>query len=323
MDTRFEKLKSSIMFNLSLSSKELFHSNFLSYLFNYDNNLFCKIVGIDYFKFNAIREYKNIDIEIKGANVKYIIENKIKDVIDINQIEKIEKSRKNGNYKKVYLFSLLGNNLEMLGIEYPLWQEIGYYNIISKLKTYNFNDTYLKLLKNDYCDYMEIMISLLEDEFKYCNKYSLHLKNNIIKNYKSIRLHDLYLKYGMSHFINYFNKNNVNSDVRARFMINRSKATMIFYKQVNGIEFGIETEDIDYRRYIISDEETRTLFESKGWFNKEWKSATGKNYLKYKSEEYNDNKTFWYQNNYIDRTIMNISYDELLTFIINDFNSIL
>jgi hypothetical protein len=49
-----EQLQKSIMFNLSLSSKELFHSNFLAYLINNDNGilkyLFDDFIKVDWRK---------------------------------------------------------------------------------------------------------------------------------------------------------------------------------------------------------------------------------------------------------------------------------
>lgn len=319
MDTRFFDLNNSVMFNLSLSSKELFHSNFLSYLFNYDNSLFCKIIGSDFFEFKVKRERKNIDIEIAGNYTKYIIENKIKDIIDNVQIEKIENCRKENDYDRVYLFSLLGNNLEMLGKKHPLWEEIGYEKIIAVLKEHKFNDIYLELLKNDYCNFLAILISLLKEEFENCNKYILHRKNNSVQKFEAIRLHDLYFKYGMSHFANYFIKNNDKKDIQINLSMNRANATMTFSKQFNGVEYGIETEDTDYRRYIIGDIKSRSFFETIGWFDKNWKSASGKEYLKY---DHVKNSTFWYQNNFKNRIIENITYNELLNFIRKDIYSV-
>lgn len=319
MENQFETLKKSILFNLSLSSKELFHSNLLSFLFNYNNSLFCQIIGIENFSFEVRREYKNIDIEIIGDSKKYLIENKVKDIIDDEQIDKIENCFKNNEYNEFYLFSLLGNNLEMLKEKHPLWKEIRYEKIIDVLKKQSYDDAYLGFLINDYCNFMTIIISLLKNEYLNCNKYILHYKNTTVQKFKEIRLHDLFFKYGMSHFISYFRRNNGGNDIQASYMINRAKPTMTFFKQLNGIEYGIETEDTDYRRYIIGNNQAKAFFEKRGWFDKNWRSANGKEYLKYDNTK---NSTFWYQNNFRNRNIENISYKELLDFIKNDINSI-
>lgn len=200
MDDRFEKLKNSVMFNLSLSSKELFHSNFLSFLFKKNNDFFFKITGVDKFNIKEIkREHKNIDIEIIGdKEEKYLIENKVKDIIGEDQIKKI--LEKNKDYKKYYLFSLLGNNMSNeIKEKYHEWEEIGYEKIISKLKIHNFNDDLINKMKDDYCVFMENMIKLLEEQYKDCDNYQLYRtkgkkKNELFKQYENIRLHDVFQK---------------------------------------------------------------------------------------------------------------------------------
>jgi hypothetical protein len=320
MDNRFEILKNSVMFNLSLSSKELFHSNFLAFLFKCKNNLFCKMINVDNFCFDVQREHKNIDIEITGNNRKYIIENKVKDIIGEKQIKKIENDYKNGNYNGIYLFSLLGNNLETLEHKHPLWKEISYEKIVEILKNHSFNDSYLESVKNDYCNFMMTMISLLKEQYLNCNTYIIHRKNKMFQQFEEIRLHDLFMKYGMSHFINYFRKNNRENEIKIGYSVNRARATMGFSKQFSDVEYGIQTEDLEYRRYIIGNEKSRELFEEKGWFNKDWISASGKKYLKYKTKT--SGITFWYQNNFSNRIIENISYDGLANYIKSDINII-
>ena len=319
MDNRFYHLENSVMFNLSLSSKELFHSNLLAYLFKKDNTLFCKIIGVAPFQFEIKKEYKNIDIEIVGKNKKYLIENKVKDIIGNEQLEKIENSCKKGEYEKLYLFSLLGNNLETIGINNELWCEIGYEKIVDILNKHNFNDSYINALKIDYCNFVLILISLIKEQYINCNNYILYYKNDIVKNFKKVKLHDVFMKYGMSHFLNYF-KSTVKNDIKYKSSINRGKGTMQFFQKINDIEYGIETEDLDYRRYIIGDIKSRDYFENIGWFDKNWKSASGKNYLKYESEKYGKDKIFWYQNGFKNRNMENINYNDLVDYIKNDIN---
>ncbi|MDR3302777.1 MAG: PD-(D/E)XK nuclease family protein [Spirochaetaceae bacterium] len=320
-EDRFIALKNSVMFNLSLSSKELFHSNFLAYLFKYDNSLFCKIIGVEPFPFNVEREHKNIDIEIIGKNKKYLIENKVKDIIECEQIEKIETNCKYDGYEVFYLFSLLGNNLELIEKKDKLWKEIGYEEIINKLIKHDFHDDYLNKIKNDYCDFTANMIYLIKEQYHECGKYIIHSENTIIAKFREIKLHDLFMKYGMSHFVGFFKKKCTNS-IKIQLNINHAKATMTFSKILNGIEYGIETEDADYRRFIIANNlEARKYFENIGWFDKAWKSSSGKNYLQYGGKKYNG-ATFWYQNGFPDRKIKDISYDDLTKFIIHDINSV-
>jgi hypothetical protein len=335
MDNQIAKLNNSVMFNLSLSSKELFHSNFLAFLFSRDNTLFCEILGVDAFEFDVKREHKNIDIEIIGKQKKYLIENKVKDIIENDQIEKIEKSCKKGEYEQFVLFSLLGNNLEMTGQEHPLWKEIGYEKIIEILRKRNFQDQYITSIKDDYCDFMSAMISLLKAQYANCDKYTLFRKGNaVFQQFEEIRLHDLLIKYGMSHFLNFFRKTNSDKDLQSGCMINHAKATMYFYKKFEGIIYGIEIEDLDYRRFIVATEQYLEIFESLKWFDKNWQSKTGKKYLSYSYDKGNSkfwypngfkdtgDLRFWYQNGFQDRNIKEIGYNGLYTFITNDIKII-
>lgn len=112
MDTFVEKLKNNPIFHLSLSSKELFHSNFLAWLAvdKKTQALFKKILytwlGEDTFDYNTDcmevkREYKNFDFSIcekitndkesKTGRIRLVLENKFKSIAYKAQLE---------NYKK-------------------------------------------------------------------------------------------------------------------------------------------------------------------------------------------------------------------------------
>ena len=102
MQNPINKLKKSPIFNLSLSSKELFHSNFLSWLAESYNEEFGNIF-IKYLKEEPSdsriedikREKKNIDLSFKYSNgQELLIENKIK---SIPYAEQLIKYSKNGN----------------------------------------------------------------------------------------------------------------------------------------------------------------------------------------------------------------------------------
>ena len=112
MDTFVEKLKNNPIFHLSLSSKELFHSNFLAWLAENKNTqtLFKKILstwlGEDTFNYNTDcmevkREYKNFDFSIcekiindkesKTGRIRLVLENKFKSIAYKAQLENYQK----------------------------------------------------------------------------------------------------------------------------------------------------------------------------------------------------------------------------------------
>lgn len=115
-----EYLKSSPMFNLSLSSKELFHSNFLYWIYITNKGVFKELMkelgastndwGQDE-DWEVKREYLNFDLSIVSNNQKkeklfLVIENKVKSIPTAYQLEKyndkIEK-KKHKDVKKILL----------------------------------------------------------------------------------------------------------------------------------------------------------------------------------------------------------------------------
>jgi hypothetical protein len=316
MDTNLKNLNNSLMFNLSLSSKELFHSNFLAYLFKKHNDLFCQIIGEANFTFDVKREHKNIDIEILGKNGKNIIvENKVKDVLKIEQFKKIDQLRNRDNYQYVILFSLLDNNLSSFEVN-KKWTEIGYKKIIKVLSEYDYNDKYLEKIVKDYCDFVENMITLLDATIGNCNKYIFHNKNSDLQNLKDIRLHDVFIKYGMTRFANYFEKKY--EDIKVTYGISRSMGTMSFSKVINGNDIGIQLENTQYRIYAVCDIDTRDKWARKGWFDINYRSRSNRPYLEYKDKD--SNKKFWYQLK--DENIIDMDFERLASIIYKDLSKI-
>lgn len=95
-----KNLKSSPMFHLSLSSKELFHSNFLSWIGNlakenggkeYEafKNIMKNCFGYDLpEKWEVKREYKNLDFcIIADDNIAFVLENKVKSMPRKEQLD--------------------------------------------------------------------------------------------------------------------------------------------------------------------------------------------------------------------------------------------
>ena len=105
-----EKIEKSPMFQLSLGSKELFHTNFLYWLWKAEPNAFWRIMGSFGIKTDdkgslvVMREWEHFDLSIvhvtdrkkKGKDGKIeifdtivaVIENKVKSIPRIEQLEK-------------------------------------------------------------------------------------------------------------------------------------------------------------------------------------------------------------------------------------------
>ncbi|VAW49381.1 hypothetical protein MNBD_GAMMA03-2026 [hydrothermal vent metagenome] len=200
IDSIIENLKTSPIFNLSLSSRELFHSNFLYWI----ANNYPKEFGSMFFDFLKVkpkgslitdieREKKNIDLSFKYENSQQIlIENKVK---SIPYKEQLERYSKNSNPNKNFiLLSLTKPNFELED-----WILMSYEELHTKLDELiqNITNRYHKDIIIDYISFITELVKVdklcqlnVDEKFNY---HSVE-KNHVYKKLQLIRLHDLYLK---------------------------------------------------------------------------------------------------------------------------------
>lgn len=172
-------LKTSPMFNLSLSSKELFHSNFLYWLYIAKDNkeAFCSllnVIGITTDNWGndwvVKREYLNFDLCVIGSNDKKeillaVIENKVKSIPTAEQLakynEKIKNKFESDDKIPKILLSLTESDVEVDG-----WSYVSYKRICEKLLESSFLsafDDYEKRLITDYAKFVQSLIILTEE----------------------------------------------------------------------------------------------------------------------------------------------------------------
>lgn len=171
-----EYLKTSPMFNLSLSSKELFHSNFLYWLYIANKKAFCSLLNVIDIKtdswgndWEVKREYLNFDLCVIGSNGKKerllaVIENKVKSIPTAEQLakynEKIKNKFESDDVPKI-LLSLTESDINVDG-----WRYVSYQCICSKLLESEFLSTfdcYAKRLITDYAYFVRSLIILIEE----------------------------------------------------------------------------------------------------------------------------------------------------------------
>ncbi len=221
------KLRNNPIFKMSLGSKELFHSNFLEFLWDIDNNKFIEMInqllpeekritikgGLDYY---FDREKENFDIclhhtekrVLKNGKIgkqdvgvyDLIIENKVKSIPRQDQLEEYVK---NADGKGNTVFLLLS-----LATDFPCKKDIGYKWVVAnyiELKKaikdiYKNHKTNNGLYLEDYCKFIEIMHNL--QEHMICGFDNQVFYNQPeLEEYKQLRIHDLYIKLRGSMFI--------------------------------------------------------------------------------------------------------------------------
>lgn len=209
--TILEGLNALPIFKMSLGSKELFHSNFLEYLWSLDKKRFINLIN-DLFggevlaedanNYELSREKENFDICIyhnEGKKFIYdvIIENKVKSIPNKKQldgyVEKV-KNHKQGQKANYLLLSLITDFPDKDDIiNDNVWTIVNYRNLhyaISKCyaELEDKNSVYIK----DYLKFAELMQEL--EKAIVPENFTDETLWPAYECYKQYRLHDLYIK---------------------------------------------------------------------------------------------------------------------------------
>ena len=192
MENTIKALKSSPIFNLSLSSKELFHSNFIAWLISeYPNEMwriFSKYTSLETSKYkikkdSVDREQKHIDImfdvvEIGGEEkkpIKIIIENKVKSLPYIEQLEKYAETFQNAICILLTLSEPehLTTDSKVIKTKHQEWHIITYSMFVNELSSIDFNyqlsnnvddqnPVYHKKILKDYINFVNLLVEINE-----------------------------------------------------------------------------------------------------------------------------------------------------------------
>ena len=203
-----KKLKTSTLFNLSLGSKELFHSNFLGWLAeNYSLEVgaaFSKFIKnkSNKLKLNE-REKENIDLTFIYENEEIlIIENKVKSLPTISQLQKYSKNHNsNKNYLLLSLYKpeFIDENNQVIINDTIKWNFLSYKELAINIKNIKPKTDYDKFIIDDYICFIQnlsllessIIIDWEKDIFNFCIGDEIDPEIN----FRTLRIHDFYLKH--------------------------------------------------------------------------------------------------------------------------------
>ena len=223
-----EDLKANPIFRMSLGSKELFHSNFLEFLWDLDHLKFIETVNYILPNGRKIvfnpesvfdREKENFDVCIHHFENKIknngepgqqrknvydlIIENKVKSIPRIDQLKEYEEKV---NDKSNTIFILLS-----LVIDFPCktdlvagnspWIVVHYDRLKEAIENHykDVDEHNLKYI-TDYCHFVEQM-HILQDYMIQDFDNQVYYDKEELDKYKILRIHDLYIKLRGSLFI--------------------------------------------------------------------------------------------------------------------------
>lgn len=207
MTHSIDELSSSPLFNLSLSSKELFHSNFLAWLAQHYPDFFveiCKELGCkadwSNAEWNVKREYNNFDLCITSdKKIVMVLENKVKSIPTKAQldeyVEKLKKEEKQ-DVKNIdlILLSLSTSFPDKNAIEgEKKWQIRNYDHLCTAMREHIqlINNQYHKALIEDYCSFVATLHECSESwKVKDSSPFLLPNDSNR-KELKELRIADL------------------------------------------------------------------------------------------------------------------------------------
>lgn len=219
-----EELYKNPMFRISLGSKELFHSNFLAFLWDCDKQAFLNVINdllpkgkkinvtelLEKEELTIYREKENLDLCICHTEnnkdcIDIIIENKVKSIPYIEQLDEYRQTAAKPQYKNstavTYILLTLAEvfpNKEAIERD---WNIITYDQLVEAIKQYyrkNNIEPRLQQYVADYTDFIDKLSALqIVDKF---NDEPFH-NPAIIEAYHKKKLSDLYLKQRGSYFI--------------------------------------------------------------------------------------------------------------------------
>lgn len=304
IDDSIESLKNSPIFAMSLSSKELFHSNFWTWLMEQDSEFIkCFFPSDDLSGENGIRilrEKEHMDIQIqigRGRAIrKYVIENKFKSIPTENQLR--EYAGAEGFEKGV----LTGISKEPPFKLPENWTYLSYDSydpydcICTRLENQldNTKNDNLKENKDIVTQYIEMtrnLVSLIK-AFLYGYGERWLFPDIIPEEIKNLRIDDVIQKMQAEKFLHYFRKN---SRYKRDLFVEKDGYTLIvgtdmrhatslfdvLYKESReGKEIGIQIQNKEFR-WFVNAEDNRNLGEVFGderydsWFDREFVARSG------------------------------------------------
>ena len=347
MTEAIEKLKQSLIYQMSLGGRELYHSNVWCWLMKRDPafiRVFFPAFDPEKDKVESIqREWLNMDLVIKLANQKiYIIENKLKSLPYSEQLQKYTEKAEAEGYRilgKVYT----GVCNTLTKKERKDWKFISYPDIAEGIKMQLESSPLSNEQKaqiREYCNNIHCMIEIVTHKLKSSGNrliYSCSDKLDDELDDPSVRLQDICTKLKGADFVDYLRKAFVHaSSLKITLSFNRKNSTIDIYYEAETESspiLGIQIEGTQYRRFVLQqtgDANADFLFEKyaeKGWFDSHFSKAQGtvfghpttmkpRNHKKYDSYKKDGESCFVYQ--YDDITDESNSYADLAKQIQDD-----
>ncbi|MEI7641213.1 MAG: PD-(D/E)XK nuclease family protein [bacterium] len=304
-------LKVDPLFNISLSSKELFHSNFWKWMWEVLDKKMVISLFSDTFVYEedmiCEREKSHIDLMIGNGKRTLYIENKVKNVFHNTQLEEYIAKHKKHEGDEFVLVTM-----------YPVseklpegWKHITYERILEKLKTVKHKYSSVNTYIEGYSLLIRKLLMLYKvlPQHKYYDFYRCAENDEFISALKTIKMHDFYIKYRAGNMVGYiFDKLEADERFKGRVVFglneyekavkgsivtnwsfNRGKPTMDFiYCLGDAVGIGIQIEAEQYRKFLWAgkncQQTAKKLLDEDIWFDKKFTYKGNKTLLGYKGK---------------------------------------
>ena len=285
---KINAIVSSPIFNFSLSSKELFHSNFLAWLINENKDEF----------FEILVKYTNLEFDVKSLEIGEVHREKnhfdltlevrsrvtnewVFDIIIENKVKSLPDEKQLKEYNEKALKQNANNHLILLTLSEPSfvlgkWKLLTYKQLLEELKNkklaFNNDSTYKTAVLNDYLGLVEFLCELdyyiikaSEDESTHYNWYD-DLFNAL--NQYNVRMGDFYMKknaelLALKIYNKIVNIPNIDPDKIEQpnsIVHGKDAEVRIYYKVNEKLTLSIELSGMYYRRMIhITESKTNEL----------------------------------------------------------------
>ena len=210
-----DSLKKSPLFNLSLASKELFHSNFLAWLIENNSDTFLtefpfylrNQLGFDGFDCTENYSFKRLGVDRERLNFDLsfyltsseskcesfvIIENKLKSLPRKEQLDDYSKKvTRKGNKNFVGILLSLIEPKFQLPENWKWWSYENYLNFLKRFASPS-SESYKAQLINDYISFTGNLKSLIPSSLE-SHKFNFH-SDNRLPTLRKLRIYDIFLK---------------------------------------------------------------------------------------------------------------------------------
>lgn len=213
-----KELEGSLLYAMSLGSKELYHSNVWVWLFTY-NRKFLKIFFKDIMadEFTVTREENNRDITIWVNRDAYVIENKFKSLPNKGQLNKYEKKLAE-RFKGGVITGI--KEPEWID-ELEKWHFLSYREIVSAMREVVAAIKDDNRIINEYIDNIEKSIDLIEDFMENIDMNWLIMTDEVrakLKVLDSVRLADICQKLQANRFVEYIKRQDDFEEYRSQVL---------------------------------------------------------------------------------------------------------